>query len=142
MIGSKSETVPHNFLCLIEEPPVESCATPTSVTGLPEDCLNCSDLREGLFETFEELVEIHICRNWIKVPENNKLLRCFQYIKMDAVSFGDYCWNGECTNCQIWYQSEDGELRSGLACGLYVRPGMIITGLSAHLKTDLAGLEM
>ena len=100
--------------------------------------MNCADFREGLFESFEELVEIDLCRTMAKVPENNKLLRCFQYIKMDAVSVGDYCWNGECANCQIWYQAEDGEIKSGLACRLYVRPGMVIIGLSANLKTDLA----
>ena len=101
--------------------------------------MNGSDIREGLFETFEELVEIYLCHNRTRVPENNKLLRCFQYINMDAVSVGDYCWNGECTNCQIWYQAEDGEIKSGLACRLYVRPGMVITGLSPNLKTDLTG---
>jgi hypothetical protein len=83
-------------------------------------------------------VEIEVRRNRVKVPENNKLLRCFQYMKMDAVSVGDYCWNGDCTNCQIWYQAEDGELKSALACRLYVRPGMVITGLSANLETDLS----
>jgi hypothetical protein len=99
--------------------------------------LNCSYLREGLFESFEELVEIDLCRNRTLVPEKNKLLRCFQYIKMDAVSIGDYCWNGECTNCQVWYQAEDDEIKSALACRLYVRPGMVITDLSANLKSDL-----
>ena len=99
--------------------------------------MNTSDVRVGLFESFEKLVEIDLCRTPTLVPEKNKLLRCFQYIKMDAVSIGDYCWNGECTNCQIWYQAEDGEIKSALACRLYVRPGMIITDLSANLKTDL-----
>jgi hypothetical protein len=99
--------------------------------------LNEPDIREGLFETFDQLVEIEICRNRTSVPENNKLLRCFQYIKMDAVSVGDYCWNGECTNCQVWYRAEDEEIKSALACRLYVRAGMVITGLSPHLKTDL-----
>lgn len=98
-------------------------------------------VREGLFERFEELVEIQVCRSRAMVPENNKLLRCFQYIQMDAVSVGDYCWNGECTNCQIWYQSDDGEIKSALACRLYVWPGMIITKLSAHLKTDLTDYD-
>lgn len=100
--------------------------------------MNCPELREGLFETFEELVEIEVCLSRAKVPENNKLLRCFQYIKMDSVSVGDYCWNGECTNCQIWYQGENCEIKSALACRLYVWPGMVITELSAALKTDLA----
>jgi hypothetical protein len=99
--------------------------------------LNVADLRTGLFESFDELVEIDLCRNRALVPENNKLLRCFQYIKMDAVSVGDYCWNGECTNCQVWYRGEDGEIKSALACRLYVRPGMVITDLSANLKMDL-----
>ena len=99
--------------------------------------MNCSDLRAGLFESFEELVEIDLCRSRALVPENNKLLRCFQYIKMETVSIGDYCWNGECTNCQVWYQTEDGEIKSALACRLYVRPGMVITGLSTNLRTDL-----
>ena len=99
--------------------------------------MDISQLREGLFESFDVLVEIEVCRSKAMVPENNKLLRCFQYIKMDRVSVGDYCWNGECTNCQIWYRADDGEIKSALACRLYVRPGMIITGLSACLNTDL-----
>lgn len=99
--------------------------------------MDISQLREGLFESFDDLVEIEVCRSKAMVPENNKLLRCFQYIKMEKVSLGDYCWNGECTNCQIWYRAEDGEIKSALACRLYVRPGMIITGLSACLNTDL-----
>ncbi len=93
--------------------------------------------REGLFESFNDLIEIEICRTPTRVPENNKLLRCFQYIKMDAVSVGDYCWNGDCVNCQIWYKAEDGDIKSALACKLYVRPGMVITDLSANLKIDL-----
>lgn len=94
--------------------------------------------REGLFESFDELVEIEICSARARVPENNKLLRCFQYIKMDSVSVGDYCWNGDCVNCQIWYESEDGTIKSALACKLYVRPGLVITELSPNLKTDLS----
>ena len=93
--------------------------------------------REGLFESFDELVEIEICSTRARVPENNKLLRCFQYIKMDSVSVGDYCWNGDCVNCQIWYKATDGEIKSALACKLYVRQGMVITELSKNLKTDL-----
>jgi hypothetical protein len=93
--------------------------------------------REGLFECFDELVEIEICSAPAKVPENNKLLRCFQYIKMDSVSVGDYCWNGDCVNCLIWYKAENGEIKSALACRFYVRPGLVITDLSENLKNDL-----
>ena len=72
------------------------------------------------------------------VPENNKLLRCFQYIEMDAVSLGDYCWNGDCSNCLVEYEAGKGEIKSAMACRLYVRPGMVITGLSASLRVDLS----
>lgn len=93
--------------------------------------------REGLFESFGRLVEIEICNSVFKVPENNKLLRCFQFIKMENISFGDYCWNGDCTNCQVWYRNERGEEKSALACRHYVRPGMVITDVCGTLKSDL-----
>jgi len=94
--------------------------------------------REGLFESFNDLVEIEICASQARVPENNKLLRCFQFLKMDTVSVGDYCWNGDCVNCQFWYMGEDGEIKSALACRMYVRAGMVITELSSNLKSDLS----
>jgi len=93
--------------------------------------------REGLFEDFNALVEIEICSRSARVPENNKLLRCFQYICTDRVSVGDYCWNGECNNCQVSYVGDAGAVKIGLACRMYVQPGMIITGLSVNLKNDL-----
>ena len=95
-----------------------------------------AEWREGLFESFDALVDIEICRKPVQVPENNKLLRCFQFINMDTVSIGDYCWNGDCTNCQIWYESEGGT-KSALACKMYVRPGLVITRLSEQLQDDL-----
>jgi len=96
-----------------------------------------SDWREGLFESFDSLIDIEICRKPAQVPENNKLLRCFQFIRMETVSVGDYCWNGDCTNCQIWYESENGDTKSALACKMYARPGLIINRLSEHLQEDL-----
>jgi hypothetical protein len=95
-----------------------------------------TEWREGLFESFGRLVEIEVCQSTFKVPENNKLLRCFQFIKMETISFGDYCWNGDCANCRVWYKNEKGEEKSALACKHYVRDGMVITGLSGSLKTD------
>ncbi|HYP26857.1 MAG TPA: hypothetical protein VE262_09075 [Blastocatellia bacterium] len=97
--------------------------------------------REGLFESFNSLVEIEICNSRAAVPENNKLLRCFQFIKMDSVSVGDYCWNGDCTNCLVWYRAEGGDIKSALACRMYVRPGLVITDVSSNLKVDLINGE-
>lgn len=98
-----------------------------------------SDLewREGLFESFDKLVEIEVCKSKMRVPENNKILRCFQYIKTDNISIGEYCWNGDCVNCQIWYQTDDGEIKGALACKMYVQEGLVITNVSDYLKDDL-----
>ena len=100
--------------------------------------MNESPWRDGLFESFSDLVEIEVCAHSVQVPENNKLLRCFQFLKMETVSVGDYCWNGDCVNCQVWYQSDEGEIKSALACRMYVRPGLVITELSGHLQSDLS----
>lgn len=100
--------------------------------------MNEDSWRAILFEAFNELVEIQIYAQIIAVPENNKLLRCFQFIKTNTISMGDYCWNGDCTNCQIYYQAEDGQIKSALACKMYVRQGLVITELSDNLKHDMA----
>src|SRR6266498_3356237 len=105
MTRSRSGSDSFDSLCRFAAIPVISFATPNSLMPIRRSPLNSPEIREGLFETFEQLVEIELCRSRTKVPDNNKLLRCFQYIRMDAVSVGDYCWNGECTNCQIWYEA-------------------------------------
>ena len=137
MTVSKSKSEPIDFLCFADTPSCRIAGSPKILPPSRGFHVNSLNVRDGLFEKFEELVEIEVCCNRAMVPENNKLLRCFQYINMDSVSVGDYCWNGECTNCQVWYRTEDGEVKSGLACRMYVRAGMIITDLSANLKTDL-----
>jgi hypothetical protein len=95
--------------------------------------------REGLFESYDRLIEIEVCDQKARVPENNKILRCFQYLKTETISLGEYCWNGDCVNCQIWYRGEDGEIKGALACRMYVREGLIITSVSECLKDDLKG---
>ena len=100
-----------------------------------------SDWREGLFESFEALIDLEICRKSVQVPENNKLLRCFQFIKMDTVSVGDYCWNGDCTNCQVWYHTKEQANepdKPALSCRIDVIEDMVITAMSPFIK--LAGI--
>lgn len=87
-----------------------------------------------LFEPFERLIEIDVLGEKMLVPENNTILRCLQYINMESISYGDFCWNGDCTNCQIWYQrpGEDKEL-SCLSCRKRIIEGMKITRLSKFI---------
>ena len=75
----------------------------------------------------------------MQVPEKNRLLRCFQYLSLNSISYGDFCWNGECTNCQIWYH-EKGQTESNdkpaLSCRAQVIEGMVITKLSQFIHLD------
>lgn len=88
-----------------------------------------------IFEPFERLIEIEIRGTKYQVPENNTLLRCFQYISMETISFGDFCWNGDCANCQIWLKENQGE-RIVLACRTKAVEGMKISRLSAEIDLN------
>ena len=92
-----------------------------------------------LLDPYERLLRIEVLGKQVEVPEKNRLLRCFQYLSLNSISYGDFCWNGDCTNCQIWYHSEgqatDSD-RPGLACRLEVTEGMVITSMSPCIKLD------
>ena len=92
-----------------------------------------------LLDPYEKLVTIEILGQRVEVPENNRLLRCFQYLSLNTISYGDFCWNGECTNCQVWYhtpgQTESCD-RPALACRMEVIDEMVITKLSPFIKLE------
>lgn len=91
------------------------------------------DYIKDIFEPFEKLIEIEICGATREVPENNTLLRCFQFLAMETISFGDFCWNGDCLNCRVWLaQGEKG--KTVLACRAKVEEGMKIIQLSKEIK--------
>jgi hypothetical protein len=96
-------------------------------------------INSDLFEPYERLVTIEILGRRVEVPENNRLLRCFQFLSMRSISYGDFCWNGDCTNCQFWY-TEEGETRcadkTALSCRFQVREAMVITRLNEHVKLE------
>jgi hypothetical protein len=94
-----------------------------------------------LFEPYERLVTIEILGRRVEVPENNRLLRCFQFLSMRSISYGDFCWNGDCTNCQFWYRDEEeagarGDDKTALSCRFKVREGLRITRLNEHVKLE------
>ena len=89
-----------------------------------------------LLDPFEKLVQITILGRPVNVPEKNRLLRCFQYLSINTISYGDFCWNGECTNCQVWYRMEGQDEESdrpALSCRLECQEGMEITKLSRFI---------
>lgn len=92
-----------------------------------------------LLDPYEKLVNVEILGRNVSVPEKNRLLRCFQYLSINTISYGDFCWNGECTNCQVWYhlngQSEQND-RPALSCRLECEEGMVITKLSRFIELE------
>src|SRR5215510_6834696 len=92
-----------------------------------------------LLDPYEKLVKIEVLGSEVSVPERNRLLRCFQYLSLNTISYGDFCWNGECTNCQVWYhmkgQNEQRD-RQALSCRLQCEDGMVITRLSRYIELD------
>ncbi len=92
-----------------------------------------------LLDPYEKLIKLEIMGNKVSVPEKNRLLRCFQFLSMNTISYGDFCWNGECTNCQIWYhlkgQDEQND-RPALSCRMECEEGMVITKLSRFIELE------
>ena len=82
-----------------------------------------------IFQTYDKLIEIEILGTVHNVPENNSLLRCFQFLAMENISYGDFCWNGECLNCQVWLQNGDKE-KAVMACRTIVAENMKIVRIA------------
>jgi hypothetical protein len=96
-------------------------------------------IESDLLHPYEKLIGIEILGQRVEVPENNPLLRCFQYLSMKTISYGDFCWNGECTNCQIWYHGEDqseADDKTALACRMTASEGIVITKMSCFIELE------
>jgi hypothetical protein len=103
------------------------------------ESLQAPMVENDLLDPYEKLIRIEVLGQQVEVPEKNRLLRCFQFLSLSTISYGDFCWNGECTNCQIWYHSPgqtDEWDKPGLACRMEVIEEMIITSISNFIKLN------
>jgi hypothetical protein len=94
-------------------------------------------LDPDLFAPYERLVEIEVLGHRRSVPERNTLLRGFQYLSVETISYGDFCWNGDCTNCQFWYREEGqaaAQDKTALACRFDARERLVVTRLDPHVR--------
>ncbi len=91
---------------------------------------------DDIFESYDRLVEITINGRLAKVPENNTLLRCFQYLSIESISYGEFCWNGDCLNCQVWVL-KDGKEKPLMSCRAIVEEGMEIVRLKTEVISNL-----
>jgi hypothetical protein len=108
---------------------------------MSEQSGNFDEGASDLLDPYDNLITLEVLGSAVSVPEKNRLLRCFQYLSINTISYGDFCWNGECTNCQVWYhmkgQTEQSD-RPALSCRLECEEGMVITKLSRFI--ELAGI--
>ena len=106
---------------------------------MSEQSAGVNDVASDLLDPYEKLIEVEIVGHKVSVPEKNRLLRCFQYLSINTISYGDFCWNGDCSNCQISYhlkgQDEQSD-RPALSCRLECEEGMVITKLSPFIKLE------
>ena len=95
--------------------------------------------QSDLLDPYEKLITVEILGKEVQVPEKNRLLRCFQYLSINTISYGNFCWNGECTNCQVWYRDlghTEANEKLALSCRMEVTEGMVITKLSPFISLD------
>lgn len=96
---------------------------------------------ESYLNDFDKLIKIKILGREALVPENNTLLRCFQYLSPDTVPYGKFCWNNECGNSKFYYRypGDEQERKGRACCFTKITDGMEITVLSVELKYVLRG---
>jgi NADH dehydrogenase/NADH:ubiquinone oxidoreductase subunit G len=85
-----------------------------------------------MFAPYERLIEIEILGRTYRVPENNSILRCLQFLDIENISHADLCWNGECLNCRVTIANE-GKERSVIACRTDADEGMRVVKISSDI---------
>lgn len=96
-----------------------------------------------LYRPFERLVKIYIKGREFEVPEGNTLLRAFQFLAPEQVSYGRFCWNEDCQYCRVKYDIGEGTPeRAALSCKLMVEDGMRVVEMAHEIKYCLRELKL
>jgi hypothetical protein len=94
-----------------------------------------------LFRPYDRLVKIDVLGQEYQVPENNPLLRCFQYLAPETVSYGRFCWNEDCQYCRVTYDLGEGtKVRAAISCKLMVQEGLRVKEVASEIKYCLRDL--
>jgi hypothetical protein len=93
------------------------------------------------YRPFSKLITISIRDRKFAVPENQILLRAFQYLCPETIPFGRYCWNEECQYCRVSVKRPGGgKTTQALSCKLMAEEGLEVQELSAELTWNLSPL--
>ena len=94
-----------------------------------------------LYRPYKKLIEITIQGKKFQIPENQMLLRAFQYLCPDTIPYGRYCWNEECQYCRVSVKRPGSQkVTQALSCKLMVEEGMEIHELAEELTRNLRPL--
>ena len=94
-----------------------------------------------LFRPYSKLIEITVRGKKVQIPENQILLRAFQYLCPDTIPYGRYCWNEECQYCRVSVRRPGAEkVTQALSCKLMVEEGLDVQELADELKWNLRRL--
>jgi len=97
----------------------------------------------SLFRPYDRLVRIEILGKNFDVPDSNPLLRCFQFLAPEDISYGRFCWNEDCQYCRVTYDMGEGSpVRSAISCKLMVQDGMRIREVSTEIRYCLRSLNL
>jgi hypothetical protein len=95
------------------------------------------------FRPFTRLLRITILGREFEVPEDNPVLRCFQYLAPEEVSYGSFCWNEECQNCRVTFDlGDERPNREALSCKLMVQESMRIKAVTPEIRYCLRTLHL
>jgi hypothetical protein len=88
-----------------------------------------------IIDPYSRLCEVVLLGKRVQVPLGDILLRCFQYVFGDRISYGRFCWNNECGNCEIRCLNP-GEKKEHTvrACMYESREGLTITEVPLEFR--------
>jgi hypothetical protein len=96
-----------------------------------------------LFRPYEKLVKIAVKDREVEIPENNMLLRGFQFLAPENVAYGRFCWNEECQYCRVTYDmGVNTPSHVALSCKLMVKEGMRVTEVAQEITYCLRDLRI
>ena len=88
-----------------------------------------------LYRPYDKLVTIQVNGKDVQVPDQNMLLRCFQFLAPENVAYGRFCWNEDCQYCRVVYDMGDGSpKRQALSCKLMVKEGMRVVEIATEIR--------
>jgi hypothetical protein len=94
-----------------------------------------------LYRPYEKVIEITVRGKKFQIPENQILLRAFQFLCPDTIPYGRYCWNEECQYCRVVIKKPGAEKATqALSCKLVAEEGLEVHELADELRWGLRRL--